>query len=239
MLEKIEAFIVHHRRLIQGLFFGFIEMSGLLLYANANSFQSYTQPQQLPLLVLALTTILIFISLYVLKTTSSASKTAPIVLLLTIAFIILSIFKLPTFVNIINGLAIVVLLLIRYLPKWFNNELGIMLLSLILSSLAAGNFLLTHNYLSTAYLTTMILPFLLFMYFFLPQKAFHLILLPIGLIILILAWLLFSHLTVSVIMLSVIVLLIWLGVQTIRQPSPSRGLLIAALLQTIILVISR
>ncbi len=74
MLENIETFIVHHRRLLQGLFFGVIEMSGLLLYANANSFQSYTQPQQLPLLLLSLTTILIFTCLYVIRTTSARSK---------------------------------------------------------------------------------------------------------------------------------------------------------------------
>lgn len=239
MLENIETFIVHHRRLIQGLFFGFVEMSGLLLYANANSFQTYTKPQQLPLLVLSITTVLIFISLYVIETTLPSSKTAPIVLLITIAFTILSTFKLPTFVNVINGLAIVVLLLIRYLPNWFNNELGIVLLSLILASLAAGNFLLTHDYLSTAYLTTMVLPFLLFVYFFLPQKAFHFIPLPIGLMILILIWLFLSHLGVPVIMFSVIVLLAWFLVQTMRHPSPSRELLIAAVMQTIILVSSR
>ncbi|WP_054654400.1 hypothetical protein [Secundilactobacillus silagei] len=140
MLENIEAFIVHHRRLLQGLFFGVVEMSGLLLYANANSFESYTKPQQLPLSLLALTTVLIFLCLYVIRTTSMQSRTAPISLLLTIAFMAVSVPKLPVLVNVINGLSIIVLLLIRYLPKWFENELGMALLALMLASLAAGNF---------------------------------------------------------------------------------------------------
>ncbi|GAX09018.1 hypothetical protein IWT5_02200 [Secundilactobacillus silagincola] len=239
MLENIETFIVHHRRLLQGLFFGVIEMSGLLLYANANSFQSYTQPQQLPLLLLSLTTILIFTCLYVIRTTSARSKTAPIVLLITIAFIVFSITKLPLLVNIINGLAITVLLLIRYLPRWFDNELGIVLLALMLASLAAGNFLLSHDYLSTSYLTTIFLPLLLYNYFFLPQKTFNFILLPVGLGFLTLVWLLFLHLSVIIIVFSLVVLLVWFLIQTMWRPSPSRGLLIAAVLQAIIFICSR
>lgn len=239
MLENIEAFIVHHRRLLQGLFFGAIEMSGLLLYANANSFQSYTKPQQLPLSLLAVTTVLTFTCLYVIRTTTERSKTAPIVLVLTIAFMLFSAPKLPTLVNVINGLAITVLLLIRYLPKWFDNELGIVLLALMLASLAAGNFLLTHDYLSTSYLTTIILPLLLYNYFFLPQRAFNFILLPAGLAVLTLGWLLFLHLNLIVILLSLVVFLGWFLVQTMWRPSPSRGLLIAAVLQAVIFVCSR
>ncbi|GAX06282.1 hypothetical protein IWT25_01623 [Secundilactobacillus pentosiphilus] len=239
MLENIEAVIVHHRRLLQGLFFGIIEMSGLLLYANANSFQSYTQPQQLPLSLLALSTVLIFTCWYVIRTTSARSKTAPIVILLTIAVILVSMPKLPALVNVINSLAIIVLLLVRYLPQWFDNELGIVLLALVLANLAAGNFLLTHDYLSTSYLTTIILPLLLFNYFFLSQRAFKFLPLPIGLAFLTLAWLLYLRLSLVVVIFTVIILFIWFVIQTMWRPSPSRGLLIAALLQTILFVCSR
>lgn len=239
MLENIEAFIVHHRRLLQGLFFGVIEMCGLLLYANANSFQSYTRPQQFPLLLLALTTILIFTCVYVIRTTSARSKTAPITLLLTIAFIIFTVPKLPNLVNVINGLAVVVLLLIRYFPKWFDNELGVVLMAVILASLAAGNFLLSHDYLSTSYLTTICLPLLLFNYFFLPQNIFRFAVLPGGIAILILIWLIFLHLNAMIIIVSAVVLLSWFLIQSMWQPSPSRGLLIAAVLQSIIFIISR
>ncbi|MFC6253661.1 hypothetical protein ACFP1H_03560 [Secundilactobacillus hailunensis] len=239
MLENIEAFIVHHRRLLQGLFFGVVEMSGLLLYANANSFESYTKPQQLPLSLLALTTVLIFTCLYVIRTTSMQSRTAPISLLLTIAFIVFSASKLPVLVNVINGLSIIVLLLIRYLPKWFENELGMALLALILASLAAGNFLLTHDYLSTSYLTTMILPLLLFNYFFLPQKTFAVILWPIGLMFLTLVWLFFLHQSLIVILFSLFIQIVWFFIQTVRRPSPSRGLLVAAILQALIFICMR
>ena len=167
------------------------------------------------------------------------SRTAPISLLLTIAFMAVSVPKLPVLVNVINGLSIIVLLLIRYLPKWFENELGMALLALMLASLAAGNFLLTHDYLSTSYLTTMILPLLLFNYFFLPQKSFEMILLPIGLIFLTLVWLFFLHQSVIMILFSLAVQVIWFFIQASRRPSPSRGLLVAAVLQALIFICMR
>ncbi|MTV83063.1 hypothetical protein [Secundilactobacillus folii] len=239
MLEIIEAFIVHHRRLLQAFLFGMVEMSGLLLYANANSFESYTKPQQLPLMLLAFSTFLLFSCLYIMRTTTATSITAPILLLFTMIIVAVSMFKLPSLVNVINILALVVLCLIRYLPKWFNNELGMALLALMLASLAAGNFLLRHDYLSSVYLTTMILPLLVYLYFFLPPKSYQTRLIPAVVACLTLVWLLYSRRSLTLTVVSLVLLGGWYVIQNIWRPSESRGLLIAALLQACIFIIAR
>lgn len=239
MLEKIEAFVVHHRRLFQALFFGIVEMSGLLLYANANSFQAYTQPQQLPLLILAVTTILIFSCVYVFETTSSHSITPTLMLIITVVVIGLSVFQLPTLINVINILAVVVLCLMRFLPNWFANELGIGLLALLLASLSAGSFLLRHDYLSANYLTTIILPLLTFLYFFLPQHSFQTRWIPFTIALLTIIWLVFTQQSLLLAVIGMVILTGWYLVQTMWRPSPSLGLLVGAILQAILFVFSR
>lgn len=239
MLENLESFIVHHRRILQALFFGFVTTCGLLLYANANNFQTYTAPQRLPLYVLALTTLLIFCSFYIIETTTATSQTSVIMLGVTLLALIVSAFQLPFLVNLVNGLLLVTLCLLRFLPHWFLNEWGIITFSLLIATLAAGNFLIRHDYLSLSYLTTMILPFLSFNYFLMPKKMFQNKYYPLVVGLLLLGWLLFSQRSWLLTLEALILLSGWLLLKVYRDPSPSKGLLVASILQMTLLILSR
>lgn len=239
MLEKIETTIVQHRRLLQALFFGFVEMSGLLLYANANSFQAYSQPHQLQLSLLGFILTLMFTTLYLIRTNNRTDLTTRLIFGATILSAILGTIKLPLLVNVINLLLLLVLILLYVLPNLFLNEFGMFMLALLLASQVSGNFLLTHAYLSAGYLTTMVLPMVTYFFFFLPTRYFQNAILPSSLAVIAVIWLFYTQRSLILALVAVVVLGAWLLVQHVWHPSLSRGLLLAAILQTVLFSISR
>lgn len=238
MLTNLETAIVRHRQVLQALFFGICDTIGLFSYVRATSFQAYRAPQLGPVILLYLTTTLLLSCLFlILSPQYRKSLTTKLCLAATVIMILVSATISDGLVTILNIAFILILGLMWYFPQILANEWGTFATSMLLAGIAASYFTLTHDYLSTTLLITLLLPLFLLNFFLTSPTQLQRLWFPLALLVLSVGTLLLRHQSWLSSVVTILLMVIWLAVSRRLRPSTARNLTTGAILTLVILLI--
>lgn len=238
MLTNLESVIVRHRQVLQALFFGVCDTIGIFSYVRAISFQAYHAPQLGPILLLYLTTIFLLSCLFlILSPQYRSSLTTKLFLAATLVIILVSAVISPGLVTILNLAFMIILTLMWLFPQVLANEWGTFATSMILTGLAASYFTLTHDYLSTTLLITLLLPLLLLNFFLITPTQLHRFWYPLVLLVLSAGVLILHHQSWFGVIVTLLLMAAWFMISRRLRPSTARNLTTGAIVTLLILLL--
>lgn len=240
MITNLETAIVRHRQVLQALFFGICDTIGLFSYVRATSFQAYRSPELGPVILLYLTTILLLSCLFlILSPQYRKSLTTKLCLAATVIMILISAVSSDGLVIVLNIAFIFILGLMWRFPQILANEWGTFATSMLLAGIAASYFTLTHDYLSTTLLITLLLPLLLLNFFLTSPTQLQRLWFPLALLVLSAGTLLLRQQSWLSSLIAVSLMVMWLVVSRRFQASTARNLTTGAIFSLVILLICR